>query len=103
MGNGQTERYNRTLLDMLGKSIDPLTQNDWDEWLPLVQFSYNTSINSSTGIQPFELQFGRKSKTLLDLIVSNPSHESRDISAKECLRDIDSGGKANQSSAGHDL
>ena len=87
-GNGQTERYNRTLLDMLGKSIDPLTQNDWDEWLPVVQFSYNTSIHSSTGIQPFELQFGRKSKTLLDLIVSSPSLEIRDISARECLKDM---------------
>ena len=73
---------------MLSKSIDPCTQSDWDEWLPMVQFSYNTSIHSSTGIQPFELQFGRESKTLLDLIVCNPTKESRDRSAREFLKDI---------------
>ena len=87
-GNGQTERYNRTLLDMLSKSIDQRTQSDWDDWLPLVQFSYNTSIHTCTGIQPFELQFGRESKTLLDLVVSGPSLKSRDKSARECLEKL---------------
>ena len=89
-GNGQTERHNRTLLGMLSKCIDAETQNDWDEWLPIVQFSYNTSVHSSTGIQPFELQFGRSSRTLLDLFVSESKFSDRQVPVSECLKKIKS-------------
>lgn len=85
-GNGQTERYNRTMVEMLSKSIDAGTQSDWDELLPVVQFSYNTSVHSSIGIQPFQLHFGREPKTLLDLAISCPVDVGGSGSAQECLR-----------------
>ena len=75
---------------MLSKCIDAETQNDWDEWLPIVQFSYNTSVHSSTGIQPFELQFGRSSRTLLDLFVSESKFSDRQVPVSECLKKIKS-------------
>ena len=85
-GNGQTERYNRTMVEMLSKSINACTQRDWDEHLPVVQFAYNTSVHSSTGIQPFQLHFGRESKTLLDLAISCPGDVGGSGSAQDCLR-----------------
>ena len=34
-GNGQTERFNRTLLGMLG-TLDADKKNDWPKYLPLI-------------------------------------------------------------------
>ncbi|TDL13788.1 hypothetical protein BD410DRAFT_708336, partial [Rickenella mellea] len=33
-------------------------QTDWPEKLPMVEFALNSSINSSTGFAPFELNYG---------------------------------------------
>ena len=57
--NGQTERFNRTMIEMLSK----FTRNDnlsWPEWIPFVCFCYNTKTHTSTKYTPFELMFGRK-------------------------------------------
>jgi hypothetical protein len=55
--NGQTERYNRTLLDMLSKVSNRAT-DCWDEVLPYVVFAYNTGKQTSAGYSPFLLMFG---------------------------------------------
>jgi hypothetical protein len=34
-------------------------QNDWDRYLPLVEFAYNNSIQASTGITPFFANYGQ--------------------------------------------
>jgi hypothetical protein len=36
----------------------------WEEYLPLVQFSYNNSYQDSLKISPFKFLYGRQSKTL---------------------------------------
>ena len=45
--DGQTERANRTLEDMLRHFIDP-AQNDWDAKLPC-EFAVNNAWNRATG------------------------------------------------------
>jgi hypothetical protein len=57
--DGQTERFNATLVQALRKYIDdkPTT---WDEKLQFIAFSYRTSIHSVTGYTPYQLVFGRK-------------------------------------------
>ena len=42
--DGQTERTNRTLEEVLRSFISP-DQSDWDDLLPLVEFAINNSIN----------------------------------------------------------
>jgi len=38
------------------------TQAYWEEFLPLVWFTYCTSVHTSTGVSPFELMFGRNAQ-----------------------------------------
>lgn len=55
--DGQTERANRTLEEML-RSYISYHQNDWDLWLPMMEFAYNNSVHPTTGFSPFFLNYG---------------------------------------------
>ena len=55
--NGLTERMNRTINNMLAKFVDQ-NQLNWDEMLPGLVWSYNTSKHSATGYSPYELNHG---------------------------------------------
>ena len=56
--NGLTEHYNGTLDNML--SIYTATdQKDWDLYVPLVTFAYNSAKQESTRETPFMLMYGR--------------------------------------------
>lgn len=60
--DGQTERMNRTLEDMIRHYIGP-DQSDWDQWLKVAQFAINNAHVVSTGMTPHYLLFGRHPKT----------------------------------------
>lgn len=70
--NGKTERFNRTMEDMLSKYISP-SQKDWDIYLPLLVSAYNTSTHESTKQTPYNMLFGRESSLPIDL-----QYETRD-------------------------
>ncbi|KAL7073689.1 hypothetical protein ACQ4LE_007495 [Meloidogyne hapla] len=53
--NGQCERYNRTLADMIGTTTKG---KNWPEVLPLLAFAYNTSLNMQIGETPFFVAHG---------------------------------------------
>lgn len=55
--DGQTERANRTLEEML-RSYCMDNQNDWDLYVKPVAFAYNNSKNSSTNETPFYMNYG---------------------------------------------
>jgi hypothetical protein len=55
--DGQTERTNRTMEDVLRHFVSP-RQDDWDLWLPLVEFAINNAVQESTGFTPFFLNYG---------------------------------------------
>ena len=56
--NGQTERVNRSIEEMLTAYVGKW-QNDWNEWLGMVEFAYNNLVHSSSGFTPFYLCYGR--------------------------------------------
>jgi hypothetical protein len=58
--DGQTERTNRTLEDILRSLCTE--QSKWDTLLPTVQFALNTSVSDTTKHSPFELNHGFKPK-----------------------------------------
>ncbi|MGQ3285972.1 DDE-type integrase/transposase/recombinase, partial [Bosea sp. (in: a-proteobacteria)] len=66
--DGQTERANRTLEDMLRNYVSP-HHDDWDQHLTAAEFAYNASVQASTGYTPFRLNSGQEPYTPLTLSV----------------------------------
>ena len=62
--DGQSERVIQILEDMLRScAID--YEGSWDRHIPLVEFVYNNSFQSSIGMAPYEALYGRKCRTPL--------------------------------------
>jgi len=61
--NGQTERYNRTLVSALRKFVADHPRS-WDMWIDVVTHAYNTQVHTSTGVAPFELVTSRPPPTM---------------------------------------
>jgi len=60
--NAQAEVFNKTLAKYLASFVDESTL-DWEQYLPALQFSYNTSYHSTILTAPFELLYGMKPRT----------------------------------------
>ena len=56
--DGQSDVVNATILDLL-KCYVADRQNQWENYLPLVEFAYNNTIHSSTGKASFEVVYGK--------------------------------------------
>jgi hypothetical protein len=63
--DGQTERANRTLEEVLRSRIN-FQQTDWDEHLTAAELAVNNAVQSSTGFSPFYLNFGQNVQLPLD-------------------------------------
>ncbi len=57
--NGQVERFNRTLLQMIRCYVNQ-NQKNWDEHLPLLTSAYRSSQHAVTGFTPNRLMLGRE-------------------------------------------
>lgn len=60
--DGQTERMNRTIEDVLRHYIGPF-QSNWEQLLPMAEFSINNSLSDSTGTTAFLLNYGQHPDT----------------------------------------
>ncbi len=56
--DGQTERANRTLEEMMRSYVN-VHQDNWDEHLVAAEIAYNNSVHASTGFTPFFLDAGQ--------------------------------------------
>ena len=65
-GNGMTERFNRTLLNMLG-TLDPSKKCDWKAHVATLTHAYNATKHDSTAECPYFLMFGRQPRLPIDL------------------------------------
>jgi hypothetical protein len=57
--NGQTERVNRVLENMLRMHV-MYQPRKWEDYLPLVEFAYNNGYQESLKMSPFEDLYGRQ-------------------------------------------
>jgi len=60
--DGQSERTIQTLEDLLRSCVLEFGGN-WEDLLPLVQFTYNNSHQTTIGMAPYEALYGRKCRT----------------------------------------
>ncbi|KAK1696236.1 hypothetical protein QYE76_012933 [Lolium multiflorum] len=85
---GQTKRTNQILEDMLRAcALD--FGGSWEEHLPLAEFSYNNSYQSSIKMAPFEALYGRKCRSPICWYEAGSSKEFNPDYVKEKQQIID--------------
>ena len=75
MGNGMTERFNQTLLNMLG-TLEDHKKQDWKSFVAPLVHAYNSTRHDSTGFSPFFLMFGRHPRLAIDEYLGSPDETS---------------------------
>jgi len=70
--DGQTERTNRILEEMLRHYVSP-QQDNWDTLLSCAEFAINNSYQESIKTTPFKLNTGREPRTKLSWSLKTPS------------------------------
>ena len=73
-GNGITERFDVTILKMLG-TLSPMDKADWKEHVETLTHAYNVTKHDSTGFSPYVLMFGRHPRLPVDLVFSTGRSE----------------------------
>lgn len=89
--DGQTERANRVLEEMLRHYCNP-DQDDWDLYLSLAEFAVNNAVHDSSGETPFFLKYGSHPSMPLsmnpteDLYSKNPAAKGFAIDMQRALQ-----------------
>jgi hypothetical protein len=74
--NGQVERYNRTLLQMI-RCFLRNDQTRWDENLPILSGAIRSMKNRQTGFSPNMMMFGREVIKPIDIMMGNTENHQR--------------------------
>ena len=80
-GNGQCERFNSTLCNMLG-TLSEEEKSDWKSYLGCMTHGYNCTKHASTTYSPYYLMFGRHPRLPIDVEFGLPKSNSGDNSSK---------------------
>ena len=89
--DGQTERYNRVLEDMLRHYVSPML-DDWDLYLQQAAFAINNTWHASTKSTPFLVNTGRHPLTRADVRMERvrttcvPAAEALDQRTRDAIR-----------------
>lgn len=85
-GNGQCERFNRTLHDRL-KTLAPEKKGKWPQFLPELVYAYNCTPHSSTGYSPYYLFFGRNPILPIDHMLQAVDQDDGNLCVEEWIAD----------------
>ena len=86
-GNGMTERFNRTLISMLG-TLEADQKKNWKQYIaPLVQ-AYNCIKHACTGYSPYMLLFGREPRLPVDIAFGIDPNNNSNVSYTDYIKDL---------------
>ena len=80
-GDGQVERMNRTLKNML-KTLPEMYKSNWKDHVNKLAFAYNCTRNKATTFSPFQLLFGHSPRLPIDFMF-NLHQDSEQVSYKD--------------------
>ena len=79
-GDPQPDRFNRTLLNMLG-TLPVDKKHTWSKFVAPLVHAYNSTRNDSTGFSPYHIMFGREARLPIDVCFGTAPNG---VSHKEC-------------------
>jgi hypothetical protein len=82
--NGQTKRVNQVIEDMLRMYVMD-KPSKWEDYLHLVEFSYNNGYQTSLKMNPFETLYGKKCNTP----VSWDNSTDKEVIGTDFLREME--------------
>ena len=84
--DGQSERTNRTVIEALRSYVNERNDN-WCDYIPIIEIAINDSKNESTGYSPFELNLGY-SPNFTQLFQDSSSTDSNVPAVNEFMKKI---------------
>ena len=90
--DGQSERTIQILEDLLRSCVLGFGGN-WEDHLPLVEFTYNNSHQATLGMAPYEALYGQKCRSPLcwsdksDVVVLGPQYLQETVEAIKVIRE----------------
>lgn len=81
------ERFNRTLLAMLG-TLEKKQKSRWKEHVKPLVHAYNCTRNEVTGYTPYELMFGRTPRLPVDLAFDLPLREAKQKNHSQYVKSL---------------
>ena len=85
MCNGQTERMNRTIINILRTLLENY-KSDWRHVNKLTH-AYNSTVNKTTGYSPHYLMFGREPIIPIDLLFESSNQCNHEQSRTSFIRE----------------
>lgn len=83
------ERYNRTLLSMLG-TLKDREKTHWRDFVKPLTHAYNCTKNDVTGFSPYELIFGRQPRLPVDIAFGLPVTNKQTLSHSHYVKTLKS-------------
>ena len=87
--NGQCERFNATLLSMLG-TLSPEGKATWTDKVGTLVHAYNSTKSAITGFSPHYLMFGREPKLPLDVTLGLPNPDMEGVIHEKYVKQLQS-------------
>ena len=68
--DGQIERVNQVLEDILRAYVSK-NQSNWEDYLPILEFAYNSTKHATTRFSPFMLMYGFQPRSRATMGLAN--------------------------------